>query len=353
MADIDSSAEGLSAGIVRQVFDGAGDDEAFGKMLVTRLGLACPFKIRAIQHRHLEAPAAPRNCLAFPVHNRLVAWVGTKPPRPPMPFVSGESVVVENPRQLIASLRQAIISMRRFELEGLSREGKAYMSPDEEKELVQLTVQALRHAPEKALPLAATCCQALVFRHSRILNSLRAKLLELLSSATAPIGVESVLSHRYMETVQRVLSTYALSEFVEWFPGQLVQVATLAEKARRESAHSHSPLISEAIHYLDHRFTSPISLEETAGALHVSKEHLARRFKQETGMTVLAKLNDLRIEAAKEQLTQSRAPLKVIADACGFGTMENFQRLFKKVVGLAPGRYRREQVAGSTLYGAV
>ncbi len=345
MTDIDPRADPfpLPTDLSHRIYNGAGDDDALSRQLATRLGVKCPAQIRAIQHRHLEAPRPAAPCLALAVHEGLVAWIGREVPCPPPPCFSGKAFGFRRPAELVEALRKAIIDMRGMELQAVDRQFHTYLTPDDEKRLVQLTLHELRHLPEQALPLATTCCQMLALRYRTILNDLRRKLLELLA-ATAQAGTHGPLSHTYIRTVQRVLSTYAHSEFMEWLPQQLVQVATLAAHIRHdETSASRSPLVSGAFHYLNHRFTAPVSLQDVAAALHVSKEHLARVFKEETGETVVGALNRLRIEAAKEHLSSSPAALKTIAGLCGFGSLEHFQRLFKRVVGVAPGHYRRRQ----------
>jgi transcriptional regulator GlxA family with amidase domain len=166
-----------------------------------------------------------------------------------------------------------------------------------------------------------------------------------MAAAMAQAGSHAPVSHAYIQAVQRILSTCVLSEFMDWFPQQLVHVATLAAQARREAVTSRSPLVSSARHYLEHRFTASVSLQHVATALHVAKEHLARVFRQETGETVVKALNRLRLEAAKEQLASSTVSLKVIAGNCGFGSVEHFQRLFRREVGTTPGGHRRQRNA--------
>ncbi|AQZ93908.1 AraC family transcriptional regulator [Halopseudomonas phragmitis] len=68
---------------------------------------------------------------------------------------------------------------------------------------------------------------------------------------------------------------------------------------------------------------------------------LKRRFKQATGCSLIEYLQNLRIEAAKRLLEQSRLAIEDISLAAGYEDTSFFRRLFKRLTGLTPGQYRR------------
>jgi AraC family transcriptional regulator len=47
-----------------------------------------------------------------------------------------------------------------------------------------------------------------------------------------------------------------------------------------------------------------------------------------------------RVRAAQEALALDQASLLEIALECGFGSQDNFMRVFRKSTGLTPGQYR-------------
>lgn len=48
-----------------------------------------------------------------------------------------------------------------------------------------------------------------------------------------------------------------------------------------------------------------------------------------------------RMQLAKQQLTKTALPIALIAERTGDGSETSFSKTFRKVVGMAPGRYRR------------
>lgn len=75
-----------------------------------------------------------------------------------------------------------------------------------------------------------------------------------------------------------------------------------------------------------------------------TKDYVRRIFKQKTGFTPKAYLNNLRIKKAKELLLDKKAKynVKQTAIACGFNDQYYFSRMFKRATGISPDRYKRQ-----------
>jgi AraC-like DNA-binding protein len=70
--------------------------------------------------------------------------------------------------------------------------------------------------------------------------------------------------------------------------------------------------------------------------------HFARSFKASFGVPCHRWLTEHRIQRAQELLAAKDAPLAEIADQCGFSDQAAFTRTFHRLVGVAPGQWRRE-----------
>jgi AraC family transcriptional regulator len=99
--------------------------------------------------------------------------------------------------------------------------------------------------------------------------------------------------------------------------------------------------LAGATEYLHAHFRDSVALAEVAQAVGVHPAHLARVFRQHQGATVGDYLRDLRIEAARRQLSGSDRPLRDIAAEAGFADQSHFSRLFRAATGQTPGAYRR------------
>ncbi len=67
----------------------------------------------------------------------------------------------------------------------------------------------------------------------------------------------------------------------------------------------------------------------------------ARRFRAATGHTPVEYVQRLRVEEAKRRLERTDAPVERIAWEVGYEDPAAFRRLFRRIVGLPPGVYRR------------
>lgn len=67
----------------------------------------------------------------------------------------------------------------------------------------------------------------------------------------------------------------------------------------------------------------------------------ARRFHAATGLSPIAYVQRLRVEEAKRRLERTETPVERIAWEVGYEDPAAFRRLFRRLVGLPPGAYRR------------
>ncbi|MER7282815.1 helix-turn-helix domain-containing protein [Dactylosporangium sp. NPDC000244] len=89
------------------------------------------------------------------------------------------------------------------------------------------------------------------------------------------------------------------------------------------------------------RLDEPLTVEDLARRANLSSRHLARHFRAATGTTPLRWLLTERIRRAQELLEHTDDGLDAIAAATGLGTAATLRRHFHRVVGVAPGEYRR------------
>ena len=87
-------------------------------------------------------------------------------------------------------------------------------------------------------------------------------------------------------------------------------------------------------------FASPITLMRVAGEVGVNASTLARAYRARFGMSVGARVRQLRIEWAARELIRSAAPLSSIALQAGFYDQAHFTNVFRRLLGTSPARYR-------------
>jgi AraC-like DNA-binding protein len=93
--------------------------------------------------------------------------------------------------------------------------------------------------------------------------------------------------------------------------------------------------------YVESNLSQKFSLDSIAHISGYAKAYLCRIFKQECGMTIMEYYNVMRIKAAQRMLGDCTRSLSEISDALGFENTNHFSRVFKKIVRMPPGAYRK------------
>jgi len=87
-------------------------------------------------------------------------------------------------------------------------------------------------------------------------------------------------------------------------------------------------------------YSQSLSLDRVARAAGTSPRNLTRIFHRETGETVLAFIRKIRTEQACEQLALTRKGVAEIAFECGFGSIQQFHRVFRRSQRCSPLEWR-------------
>lgn len=123
----------------------------------------------------------------------------------------------------------------------------------------------------------------------------------------------------------------------------LLSLIQSAFSEQSTSIHSGDPYVKAAEAYILDHFASISSMEEVARHTGISHDHLRHLFKKNRSMSLITFLNQTRIERAKSLLSHSRLSLKEISSLSGFRDEYYFSAVFTKIMGLAPGGYRKNQ----------
>jgi AraC-like DNA-binding protein len=108
------------------------------------------------------------------------------------------------------------------------------------------------------------------------------------------------------------------------------------------TATPQDPLVYSALTYLNEHYAAPnLSLTELAAVLGISPSQLSRRFRSVRGTTPVAYLRDLRLQKARELLTETDQTLQVVAEHTGYRSAFYLSRVFSAQTGQSPSAYRR------------
>lgn len=95
----------------------------------------------------------------------------------------------------------------------------------------------------------------------------------------------------------------------------------------------YSKIIMEAISYLQEHFTENITLSQAADYTHVSKNYLSDLFRKELDTSFGNYLTSLRMNKAKQLLSETDMKMYEISEAVGYKDYAYFSTQFKKYTG--------------------
>lgn len=105
--------------------------------------------------------------------------------------------------------------------------------------------------------------------------------------------------------------------------------------------------LKPVIKYMDTYYGQPITLEELAEQIGVTKYYLCRLFKETYENKPFDYLNQIRVQKAKEYLvTRQQMKVKEIGEAVGFNDTSYFCLKFKEYEGCSPLEFRRKYNLG-------
>ena len=104
----------------------------------------------------------------------------------------------------------------------------------------------------------------------------------------------------------------------------------------------YSDLTEIILEYFKNNISSKLSLSQICKKINYSRSFLCKTFKEQTGQTLIAYFNNMKIEEAKKLLVQTEHTAAKIAQLLGFGDAKYFNTLFKKQTGMTPASYRRK-----------
>lgn len=186
-----------------------------------------------------------------------------------------------------------------------------------------------------------------LFSEGGKLDVVRMRAIELttLLSRVAMDGgarVDSIyeLNHRFLDLLNRGESIddlcYLLQDVVESFMSMMFN--------RLDKGNAY---IRRALSYMAEHYPEPLTLEATAREAGLSPSYFSGLFRQVVGVSFREHLCRIRVEESKKLLMNTNNSLTDIAIAVGFADQSYFCKVFKRIVGLTPGRFRNWNVPES------
>ncbi|CAG7644795.1 HTH-type transcriptional activator RhaS [Paenibacillus solanacearum] len=151
-------------------------------------------------------------------------------------------------------------------------------------------------------------------------------------------GGEAPFQQRELELLKHC---FTREEF-ERFYDRLFEAC--AEKIRNQKTEKDHT-IEFVMKCVETRYAEDISLDMLADKLNLSSAYLSVYIKEKTGMNFSDHINSIRIRKAKQLLSETNMIIHDISLQIGYRNVTSFNRMFKKLTGMSPGEFRKNQVA--------
>lgn len=173
-----------------------------------------------------------------------------------------------------------------------------------------------------------------LFRHYIIMDGYSA-IMKFLKTLNYP-KEKVIASLKNMNSVTDQLSS--LEDCCEFYKSILKEAIDLRNK---NSQKRYAGLIEQAKEYMHLKFAmSDLTLNKVASTVDVSPNYFSSLFNQESGMTFIEYLTNIRMEKAKDYLRCSSKKITEIGFLVGYMDSHYFSYLFKKTQNCTPSEYR-------------
>lgn len=99
--------------------------------------------------------------------------------------------------------------------------------------------------------------------------------------------------------------------------------------------------MNEALDYIYQNYEKDLNMAMVSNHISMNYSCFSQMFKEHTGTNFINYIKDVRVNKAKELLTNTNKKVAEIAYAIGYENEKHFMKVFKNVVGISPTEYRK------------
>lgn len=137
-----------------------------------------------------------------------------------------------------------------------------------------------------------------------------------------------IMTTRQLDSIARMLAIFA------------EHMAMKSNVLAIREANSEPVAVFRTRQFIESNFSEDVSLADAAKAAHTSIYYLCKLLRKSLGVSFTELLSRRRVENAKELLANPNLRVSEIAFQTGFQSVTHFNRIFRKLVGESPTKYR-------------
>lgn len=191
---------------------------------------------------------------------------------------------------------------------------------------------------DRMITLIQTCLERFheAYLHPADINDYLHLMCHKLLAEVSVAGTDSV----HYEAMNRQLKMLNKAKNKEEKTSALAAYLTIYQSAIGVTNKKHSEAVLQTIDYIEKHYSEKITLEHIAEMAYLNTTYMSELFKKEMGISLNEYINSVRIIHACTEIRLTRAPIGQIAENCGFTDQNYFTKVFKKITGNTPTKYR-------------
>ena len=158
-------------------------------------------------------------------------------------------------------------------------------------------------------------------------------------------GEQGLCGMKLRQDVPEVVLNFvyaSLERFLIMVYCRLKNISLLVDEAQKVNRFlDDSQLIGEIKAYLSDRLSEPLSVGEICSHFWISQTALTRKFRKETGQSVMEYFTHLKIREAKRRIRTSSVSFTALSESLGFSSVSYFSKVFKAKTGQTPTEYSK------------
>ena len=144
--------------------------------------------------------------------------------------------------------------------------------------------------------------------------------------------------------VRFLLKPSKMDEIEEALREMTDRLSKLPQKPQEEedehTGSAGSFIVNQALSYMESAYQQKLTLQDVADKCYVSQWHLSKLLNRYAEKSFYDILNSIRIQKAKELLTDPKLKIGDISEMVGYADTAHFARTFKKLEGMSANEYR-------------
>lgn len=181
------------------------------------------------------------------------------------------------------------------------------------------------------------------FAAQRIVNELKDHTLRFfleLSEASIRGGFDPEEAETlFIELAKKLAGVATIEELVKL---QKLVVTTYSDPFFRKNAKKQISVTDRVNRFIQENFMHKLTIAQISNALYLHPNYLMKKYKAESGKSIMQAVNDKRVIEAVHLLRTTRFSIEQISKKTGFETPQYFNAVFKKRMGKSPNQVRRD-----------